>query len=76
MNLHISFRLGQRLRAIIMGLVYRRSLSLRAFQRVEKSGGGGGGEEDRQEVGKGYILNLMTNDAQKLYEVLPLAQLL
>lgn len=50
---HRQFRMGQRLRALVISIVYRRALSAKGH------------------IQAGSVTNLLSGDAQKLFEVMP-----
>lgn len=60
-HLHSAFRVGQRLRALVMDIVYRKALKLTT--------------SDRQGTTNGSITNLLANDSQKFFEVMPMLHL-
>ncbi|KNC75514.1 hypothetical protein SARC_11961, partial [Sphaeroforma arctica JP610] len=61
-HLHKAFRVGQRMRALVISLVYRHSFELN--------------EAARSEVSQGAIVTLLANDSQKFFELMPLVNLL
>jgi ABC-type multidrug transport system fused ATPase/permease subunit len=62
MHLHLAYRTGQRLRATAITAIYRKAMSLSNVQR--------------QALETGKMTNLISNDAQKLYELMQLVNLL
>ena len=61
-QLHHSFLTGQRSRTLVMGMVYRKALGMT--------------EAARQGVSAGSVVNLVANDAQKVFELWPQLHLL
>jgi ABC-type multidrug transport system fused ATPase/permease subunit len=62
MHLHLAYRTGQRLRATAIIAIYRKAMSLSSVQH--------------QGLETGKMTNLISNDAQKLYELMQLVNLL
>eukprot|EP00164_Ancoracysta_twista_P002800 GFYU01003725.1.p1 GENE.GFYU01003725.1~~GFYU01003725.1.p1 ORF type:complete len:1448 (+),score=389.90 GFYU01003725.1:187-4530(+) len=60
-HLHLAFRVAQRLRGLLIALVYRRAIQLTSVSRKGKS--------------TGDVVNLMSNDAQKVYDLMSLINL-
>lgn len=66
---HVGWRLGQRIRAAIIGSVYRAALILTGSPSNPSSDTQAGAQLDGS---ASRLLNLASNDAQKLYEVAPM----
>ncbi len=67
---HVGWRLGQRIRAAIIGSVYRAALVLTGSPASASQDGTV--QESSLDGTSSRLLNLVSNDAQKLYEIAPL----
>jgi hypothetical protein len=61
-HLHLNTRVGERMRALLIAIIYRKALTLRLI--------------DMGASNHGNIMNLMSNDSQKFFDLMPNLHLL